>query len=725
MQYVYESLLNKFDESIFFISSSMKKVLIVESPAKAKKIQKFFDDGTICIASIGHIRDLDQKSLSIDIERDFEPAYVVSPDKQKTVRSIQNYAKSCDIILAADDDREGDAIAWHCGQVANLDFSQNNRIIFHQITHSAIHKALNNIHPLNLNSVNAQQARRVIDRLVGYSLSPLLWKHIQTHQKGLSAGRVQSSLLSILKSHEDTITEFKASTDLSCKGDFTFDDTNISGSSEATFYPKDAYEPQELLRSFSHNRMFRIAHQGAKDEKKYSPKPLITSTLQQCSQKEFGYSVKHTMNIAQKLYENGKITYMRTDSPTISPEFQGQLCSHIGETWSPEYYQPSITGKKVKGAQEAHECIRVTNLDERLNDKYSEQDRRLYYLIKRYTITSHMIPATYNVLTITLTTEETHAMGNFRVTNKVLTSKGYLIYYDGTDKEYHISEQINIHPRTEFELQTSRCLYEPEKPPTYYDESAIVRKLESSGIGRPSTYASIIGTVYSRNYTEVKTIPPIEYSTESITLQKDDEIVMTKDVLKTRPQKNKIVLTELGKQVLVYLLAHFSHILTISFTSQVEEDLDRIHRGEIEWQIIVKKVYDSFITEVTVQKALKSQKYQNKPNQSSGVKSKELGEYQGSHVILKVGPYGPYLSHKDKSKTLKYFLQKSDKSVEDIVLDDVLDIIRYPLTLGKHGGKDVIIQVGPHGKYLKYGKKNYRIPQKDTHTIEECVLLIK
>ena len=316
-------------------------------------------------------------------------------------------------------------------------------------------------------------------------------------------------------------------------------------------------------------------------------------------------------------------------------------------------------------------------------------------------------------------------MGDFRVTNKVLTSKGYLIYYDGTEKEYHISDQIKIHPRTEFELQTSRCLYEPEKPPTYYDESAIVRKLESSGIGRPSTYASIIGTVYSRNYTEVKTIPPIEYSTESITLQKDDEIVFAKDVLKTRPQKNKIVLTELGKQVLAYLLAHFSHILTISFTSQVEEDLDRIHRGEIEWQVIVKKVYDSFITEVTVQKSLKSQKYQNKPNQSSGVKPRELGEYLGSQVILKVGPYGPYLSHNNKSKTLKYFLQKSEKSVEDIVLDDVLDIIRYPLTLGKHEGKAVIIQVGPHGKYLKYGNKNYRISQKANHTLEDCILLIK
>jgi DNA topoisomerase-1 len=707
----------------FSIINIMKTVLIVESPAKGKKIQSFFKDGTICIASLGHIRDLDKKCLSIDVDRDFEPTYVETPDKQKTIHRIQNYAKSCEIILAADDDREGDAIAWHCGQVANLDFTQNNRIIFHEISKSAIKKALDNIHPINMNSVNAQQARRVIDRLVGFSLSPLLWNHIQTNQKGLSAGRVQSTLLSMLKDHEDKITDFKGSTDLSCKGDFTFKDTNtdISGSSEGVFYPIETYEPQQLLKTFSENREFRIAHQGHKDEKKYPPKPLITSTLQQCSQKELRFSIKKTMTIARKLYENGKITYMRTDSSAISPEFQGQLCNHIKETWSSEYYQPSTTGKKVKGAQEAHECIRVTNLEERLNDRYSDEDRKLYALIKRYTIISHMKSAIYDVLTITLTTEESSDMGTFQITNKVLTFKGFLIYYDGTEKEYQLAEQIKIHPDTTFELQTSRCLYEPEKPPTYYDESSIVRKLESSGVGRPSTYASIIGTVYSRNYTEVKTIPPVEYETESVTLRKGNEIVSTKDIVKTRPQKQKIILTDLGKQVLVYLLAHFSHILNISFTSQVEADLDRINNGEIEWPRVVKKVYDSFITEVTVQKSLKPQKYQsNRTNQN-----RELGEYNGNPVILKVGPYGPYLSYNGASKTLKYFLQTSDKSVEELVLYDIIDIIRYPMNVGKHRGKDVIIQIGRHGKYMKYDKKNHRIPQKDDYSLEECISLIK
>ena len=696
----------------------MRKVLIVESPAKGKKIQSFFKDDTICIASYGHIRDLDPKCMSIDVDRDFTPCYKISEGKSKICKTIQDYARNCEIIMAADDDREGDAIAWHCGQIANLDFTKHNRIIFHEISVSAINKSLQEIHSLNMNSVNAQQARRIIDRLVGYSLSPLLWKHIQTNVKGLSAGRVQSTLLSILKDHEDTISEFKGKVKPSCQGTFKFKQGEISGNSKGTFHPTSPYDPEELLQTFSRDRVFKISQQTSTIEKQHPPRPLITSSLQQSSQKELRFSIKKTMDIAQKLYETGKITYMRTDSPNVSTDFQKQLCGHIKDTWSSEYYQSPVSGKKVKGAQEAHECIRVTHLDDRLHERYTEDDKKLYGLIKRYTITSHMKPALHDVLKLHLMTGGTIDYGEFLICHKTLQYKGFLIYYDGTEKEYSLESKVEVAEETPFYLQTSKCTYEEEKPPSHHDESSIVKKLESSGIGRPSTYASIISTLYTRNYTEVATIPGKDYETESYTLQRNDDILQTTDIRKTKPQKRKIVLTELGNQVLHYLSQHFSHVLNVSFTSQVESDLDLIHEGRVEWVHIVRKVYDSFIKDVQIQRSLCTK---TKTSFKDHPKPRLLGEYLKEPIHLHIGPYGPYLKYKQQSKTLKYYLQKSGKSVDQIVLEDILDIVKYPLLIGTYKQHALHIHMGPHGKYLKYNNRNYRIPQKEGYTLEECV----
>jgi len=700
----------------------MRTVLIVESPAKGRKIQSFFKDDTLCIASYGHIRDLDPSCMSIDVDRNFNPEYKISQGKSKVCRAIKEYAKTCDIILAADDDREGDAIAWHCGQVANLDFTRNNRIIFHEISRPAIKKSLEEIHPINMNSVNAQQARRVIDRLVGYSLSPLLWKHVKTKTKtkGLSAGRVQSTLLTILKEHEDKISSFQGTTRLSCHGAFSCHHTHISGDSKGVFCPKSPYLPEDLLQRFAENRVFAISTQSVHSETIGPPKPLITSTLQQTSQKELHFSVKKTMSLAQKLYEHGKITYMRTDSKNMSPDFQRHLCHHIQDVWSPEDYQIPKKGATIKGAQEAHECIRVTSLDERLNETFAEDDKKLYELIKKYTIMSHMKPSFYEILQIHLETDESREYGDFLVTHRMLRYKGYLAYYDGTDRESQLSERIEIPNAMIFQLQTSRCLYEPEKPPSYYDESAIVKKLESSGIGRPSTYASILGTLDNRKYTETQTIPGTDYEIDAYSLDQRGDIAHTKDTVRSTPQKRKIVLTELGEQVLHYLSLHFSHILNVSFTSQVERDLDRIHGGQIEWTQVVKKVYESFIKDVQIQQSLSSKKSGN----TRYPEPKELGEYQGVPVSLHVGPYGPYLVHKGRKQTLKYYLERSDTSVDQVTLSDILDLVKYPLSLGKYQGKDIQIHLGPYGKYLKYHKKNYKISQKDEYTREECLRII-
>lgn len=688
----------------------MKNVIVVESPAKAKKISSFFKDGTIVTSSFGHIIDLPKDKISIDIENNFKPIYKTMPGKSKIVSSLRNYNKGYRVLLAADDDREGDAIAWHCGKTMNVNFKEKNRIIFHEISKRAIQESIENVHQLNMNSVNAQQGRRILDRLVGYSLSPLLWKHIQTDKTGLSAGRVQSTLLLILKQHEDSIDDHTSVSEYKYLG-------NFSDSLKCDLILKeDKDSPQDILTILKSDKDYKIVKQEHKKEKKYSPFPLITSTLQRCAQSELKFQVKKTMNIAQKLYENGKITYMRTDSTNISSDFQGLLCNHIKDKYGKEYYLPKNSNKKVKGAQEAHECIRVTNLDYRLNDNYSEDDRKLYELIKKYTIVSHMKYAIYDNHTILLNNDTLSYKGYFVGTIKSLLFDGYLRYSDDSLK---IVTEVKDLPDKIYHLKSCKCEQVFSNPPGYLNESSIVKKLETSGIGRPSTYASLIATLYNRNYTEVKNIKGTSKEVKTYTLNSKNEI-LEKTIHKKLPdQKFRILLTDLGKQVLEYLMNHFSMIINIEFTSLVEKDLDRVANGEIEWQAVVGKVYDSFKDTLNVQKSLKSKKSRGSGKNSN--QERVLGEYKDLPVILKDGRYGPYVSYKDKNYTLQYLLKDKEIEYDNIRLELVLDTIKYPLCLGKHKGSPVEICLGPYGKYMKYKKKNFRIPQKEEYSLDECI----
>ena len=426
----------------------MKRVIVVESPAKAKKISGFFKDGTIVTSSFGHIIDLPKDEISIDIENNFKPTYKTMPGKSKIVSSLRNYNKGYHILLAADDDREGDAIAWHCGKTMNVNFKEKNRIIFHEISKRAILESIENAHTLNMNSVNAQQGRRILDRLVGYSLSPLLWKHIQTDKLGLSAGRVQSTLLLILKNHEDSINDHTSEMDYKYCGNFT-------DSLKTDLILKDKnILPNDILNILKIDKDYKIKKQEHVQEKKYSPFPLITSTLQRCAQSELKFTVKKTMNIAQKLYENGKITYMRTDSTNISSDFQAILCNHIKDKYGKEYYLPKNSNKKVKGAQEAHECIRVTNLDYRLNDNYSADDIKLYELIKKYTIVSHMKYALYDNHKIILNNNILSHKGSFIGQIKSLLFDGYLRY---SDDKLEIKKEIKDLPDKIYRLKSCNC----------------------------------------------------------------------------------------------------------------------------------------------------------------------------------------------------------------------------------------------------------------------------
>ena len=694
----------------------MKTVIVVESPAKAKKIQKFFKNDTIVTSSFGHIYDLSKKTISIDTENNFKPKYQPIDGKQKIIKSLKDLSNNNKILLAADDDREGDAIAWHCGKVMKLKTKDKNRIIFREVSEKAIKKAIENVHTLNMNSVNAQQGRRIIDRLVGFSLSPCLWKHIQTKKQGLSAGRVQSTLLSILKDHENEIENHESEYSYDFRGSFNFDQKNTECE---LLFEIEEIEPIEIMKILKKDRKYKIIESKESEEKKYPCQPLITSSLQQSAQNELGFPVKMTMDIAQKLFENGKITYMRTDSTFISSDFQKTIKEKIEKDYSSKYYkQYNVKAKKVKGAQEAHECIRPTDINHNLNEKWEEKDKKLYNLIKKKTIISHMQPALYNVLKIDLCNKNLEPIGIFRGKYKSLKFEGYLIY---SNPDIQIEDKIEIPKDTIFTLEEGICKDIESSPPQYYNESTIVKKLETSGIGRPSTYASIISTLYNRNYTILTDIPEKEKQIDIVKLDKKDKITEGKEIKKISQQKNRILLTDLGKEVLEYLLKYFSNIINIQFTSQVEEDLDRIAEGKIEWVEVVRKVYNSFYKEVEIQMKIKVPKnIQNKQNkQNTDI---NLGDYKGCEVIIKEGKYGPYLNYKDKNTNLKYILKKKDKN--SLVLEDLIQLIDYPMNLGKHNNKEVMIHIGPYGKYMKYNSKNIKIPQKDKYSLEDLIRLL-
>ena len=627
-------------------------IIIVESPTKAKKIQKYFKDGTIVLSSCGHINNLAQKNLGIDIDKKFKPTYEYLRDKKDVIKQLKERSRDKKVILAADDDREGDAIAWHCGNLLKVDFKKKNRIIFREINETSVKKSLTNIHKINMNSVYSQQARQIIDKLIGFKLSPLLWENIQTDQKGLSAGRVQSTLLLILKNLEDSIQNFESTSKYNYNAEFIYPNSKIN----CQLILKDSsFSPTDILTSLQKNKKYNIISIKEKNINDYPPKPLITTTLQQEAYNTFGFSIKKTMMIAQKLFENGKITYMRTDSTFISGEFKRLLETYINDQYTSEYYNdPKEKMKKVKGAQEAHECIRVTELHYQLNEKYSEDDKKLYQMIKKRTIMSHMKPAIYNQMTFRLSNKQLTKIGIFEGKHKNLIYDGYLKY-----NKIQLTGKLDIDSKTQFSLDVAECKETFTNPPGYYNESSLVKKLETSGIGRPSTYASIVSTLYNRNYTIVKNIDPIERSIEKYTLCSDNEIIRKQMNEKSSIQKNKILLTPLGHQVLQYLLTHFDNIINVQFTSIVESDLDLISEGSLIWHEVVQKVYNSFYQKVD--RLLK-----NKPFAEIN-----LGKYKNKKVLLKKGPYGPYINWNKKNKNIGKIVTRNNLELNSIKLKDI------------------------------------------------------
>ena len=625
-------------------------VIVVESPSKAKKIQSYFPDYKI-VSSCGHIYDLSKSALSIDVDNNFTPRYQPIDGKQKIIKNLKSYSKQ-DILLAADDDREGDAIAWHCAKVMNVDITKNNRIKFHEISKSAIEKSINNPSVLDMNSVNAQQARRIIDRLIGFSISPLLWKHINTNVKGLSAGRVQSSLLYLLDKHEQDILNHEVTNDLIINA--TFDDIY-----ETKYFSKDKFSFQDIFDIVKLSRKFTLLSQIHTKIKRYPKPPFITSSLQRTALKELGFNVKTTNSIAQKLYENGKITYIRTDSTNVSLEFQQVLSDFISSQYD-DLFVRSETKSKVKGAQEAHECIRVTNLEDTLSDSnFNDYDRKLYKLIYKNTVCSHMKPAIYDRITYKFTNSHFEDIGYFQGSKDVLIFDGYLRY---NNPELDIQESNRDLDNKDYYMTSCISHNIPKVPKSHVDESSIIKLLETSGIGRPSTYASIIATINNKNYTVTKNIDSYKISYDTNVLNHDNTVSNEISHKIIPPQKNKIILTDLGKTVLRYLDTHFSHIINPTFTSLVESDLDNISLGKDDWTSVVKRVYDSFIDIVIIQNKSIKKNYK-----------RYVGKYNKKQILILQGKYGYFVKYGNNNINIDKLLLNNHP--DNITIDDIKHIL--------------------------------------------------
>lgn len=686
-------------------------LLIVESPVKAKKIQKFLNNTDIkVLSSYGHINNLDTKQLDKMINNNFTPLYLNSKDKAQVIKELKKAGKGKDIILAADDDREGDAIAWHTGNLFKTDYSKNNRITFNEVSKKAVERALENKHKLNMNSVQSQRCRQLLDLIIGFKLSPLLWKHIQSQEKGLSAGRVQSTLLRMLQEHEQEIKNYEPESTYDFTG--TLHDINnkdriidaIFEISDDYYDSIDTFNSHDILDIMKDNRRFHVTDRKEKKEKRSPPQPFITSSLQQTAQNEYGFPIKMTMDIAQKLFDNGKITYMRTDSTYIAPEFKESLKRFINDKFGSEYYR-SPKQKVVKGSQNAHECIRPTDITYELSDGYNENDKKLYNLIMKRTVTSHMKHAVYDVCKINLTNEASQHIGYYVGTTKSLSFEGFLKYTGQIIEEKKSFDDIEYCQLVESEIKETES-----NPPQYYNESSIVKKLESSGVGRPSTYASIVNTLYTRNYTVTKDIQGKQKEEPYHKLHKNNKI--TKGIHKKTlsVQKKRIILTDLGETVLDYLLQHFSDMICIEFTAQVESDLDLISSGESDFHTVIKKVYEVFhpiiIEQMNIRRTSKDALY--------------IGDTE-----VKNGKFGYYVNVNNKNYGIANYMKMSKKKIEELTEEDIIKITEYPKIVGTHKQKDVILHIGPYGTYMKYDNKNYRIDTLKDHTLSSLSTLLK
>ncbi len=679
-----------------------KNLVIVESPAKAKTIEKFLGKDFNVASSFGHIADLPSKELGVDVEGDFTPKYIVSSDKKKLVAELKAKAKKAEMVwLASDEDREGEAIAWHLAETLELTEDKTKRIVFHEITKTAILKAIENPRQIDYNLVNAQQARRVLDRLVGYELSPVLWKKVKG---GLSAGRVQSVAVRLVVERERDIENFNPVGSYRVDAEFTTPD----GSKFKAKLPKN-FETEEEAREFLRknlNASYSISDLTKKPAKKSPAAPFTTSTMQQEASRKLYFSVGKTMTIAQRLYEAGFITYMRTDSVNLSNDAKDAAQKEITSSYGEKYSQPRNYKGKIKGAQEAHEAIRPTNMA--LHTITGDRDQaRLYDLIWKRTLASQMSDAQLertNVKIDILSKEKVSE--NFTANGEMIKFDGFLkVYLEGTDSEEE--EQDGMLPNmsmgqkllNNYITATERFTRAPYR----YTEASLVKQLEELGIGRPSTYAPTISTIISRKYVEKGTIEGVERKYLQLTLEKDK--VEDKTLAETvGSDKGKLVPTDIGMIVNDFLVENFEDILDYNFTAKVEQDFDDIAEGKEEWTKMMKDFYSKFHPQV---------KYvEENAERESG--ERFLGEdpETGRTVLVRLGKFGPMAqigAPDDEEK--KFASLRPDQQLHLVTFEEVMDLFKLPKTLGIYDGEEVEVNNGRFGPYVRLGTTFISLPK--------------
>ncbi|WP_421812983.1 type I DNA topoisomerase [Flagellimonas sp.] len=672
-----------------------KNLVIVESPAKAKTIERFLGKEFQVESSFGHIADLPSKELGVDVENDFKPKYTVDKEKKALVKKLKDLANKAETIwLASDEDREGEAISWHLAEELGLDKSKTRRIVFNSITKSAIQNAIENPRDINYNLVNAQQARRVLDRLVGYELSPVLWKKIKP---GLSAGRVQSVAVRLIVEREREIEGFTPEASFRIKAEFKTDAGNaFAAKLNKTFPTKEAAEKflkENIVADFS------VSDLAKKPAKKSPAAPFTTSTLQQEASRKLYFSVSRTMQVAQRLYEAGLITYMRTDSVNLSNEALAAAKDAILDNYGKEYSQTRNFTGKSKGAQEAHEAIRPTDM--KLQSPQLERDQsKLYELIWKRTLASQMSDAQLERTNVKIKAS-THSE-EFSANGEVVKFDGFLkVYLEGTDDEEG-EEQEGMLPAMQvgealqnvFISATERF----SRPPYRYSEASLVKKLEELGIGRPSTYAPTISTIQNRGYVEKGTVEGSERKYAQLVLE-DGKVSDSQLSEMVGSEKGKIVPTDIGMIVNDFLVTHFTQILDYNFTAQVEEDFDEIASGDEDWQEMMKNFYKDFHPNVL--------EVEENAERASGERVLGTDPESGRQVSVRLGRFGPMvqIGTVDDDEKPQFASLLPDQSIGTITFEEAMTLFELPRKLGVYEGEEVEANVGRYGPYVRFGKK--------------------
>lgn len=683
-----------------------KNLLIVESPAKAKTIEKILGKDFQVKSCYGHIRDLEKAGMGIDIEKNFKPRYIVPEEKEKVVAELKRLSEKSEVWLATDEDREGEAISWHLCEVLGLDPKKTKRIVFHEITKPAIKDAVENPRRLDMNLVMAQQARRILDRIVGFELSPVLWRKISM-RNNLSAGRVQSVAVRLIAEREREINAFAATSTFRLEAQFTakdISDKSVTFSAEGK--KQSAVEDAESFLQSCVAAEYKVSDIQVKPGKRSPAPPFTTSTLQQEASRKLGYGVSRTMLIAQKLYENGYITYMRTDSVNLSDTALGDITNTVKSMYGEEYHQFRKYKNKNESAQEAHEAIRPTYMN---NTTVEEADwKRLYDLIWKRTMAGQMADAelekTTAKISISTNSDELTATG------EVLKFDGFLkVYREDRDEEDLAEEEAEgmLPPLSVGQLLPFVAMTATERfsrPLPRYTEASLVKKLEELGIGRPSTYAPTISTILKRGYVEKRDKEGVKRDYRVLTL-KNDQVSQETQQENTGAEKSKLFPSDLGLVVTDFLSKYFDDIMDYGFTARIEEEFDEVAEGKMKWNEMINDFYSPFKKDVdkTIETA----------ERAKGERELGIDPVSNKRIVARMGRYGPMVQIGEASEDDKPFFAalKQGQSIETITLEEALDLFKLPLTLGEYEGEQVYVAMGRFGPYVKFGEQFISIPR--------------